>query len=148
MNKNNDDCNITNSNYQTFYLVVNGKILASRNDKYEDKNFNPIENLLDILYEKYPIIDLYNYSTIENKEICWFNSTRENTWDYINIHEGRINFVTGDPKDHKTGKDLDILIFDEGYSYDLDENYENDKVLIEYIKNNFDSLNDLKRTLI
>ena len=116
-------------NIRTFYLVINGEVIACRSCRYDDEKYNPIDDLLDILYEKYPIIDLYN------NNICWFDSTRKDACEYLDVHEGRYFFACGDPIDNKTGEYLDILIFEEGYSWDLDEDDLNDKALIDYIKN-------------
>lgn len=126
-NKIDKEKEVIKNNIRTFYLVINGEVIACRSE-CDDKKYNPINDLLDILYEKYPIIDIYNGNT------CWYSSDRKDAWEYMDVHEGRYFFVC-DTIDSKTGEYLDILIFEEWYSWDLDEDELNDKALIDYIKN-------------
>ena len=102
----------------SYFLVINGKILTFTNEP------NPIEALLDLLFKKYNKIDLYDSGT------HWFTVTRDNVWEYLNNHEGRINFIC-DPQ--YQDQPLDILIFHMGYRYDLDEDYENDKAILDFL---------------
>lgn len=103
-------------------LVVNGAILGVVN-KDDDE---PIEKLLDILFEKYPEIDICN------GDECWYVATRKDAWEYLDVHEGMTAFIA-DTK--YNGELLDILICEEFYKYNLDKEYENDKTLLEYFEN-------------
>ena len=102
-------------------LVVNGTILGVANED-DDK---PIEKLLDILFESYPEIDIYN------GDVCWFVATRKDAWEYLDMHEGMTTFIA-DAK--YNGELLDILICEEFYKYNLDKEYENDKALLEFFE--------------
>ena len=102
-------------------MVVNGTILGVANED-DDK---PIEKLLDILFESYPEIDIYN------GDVCWFVATRKDAWEYLDMHEGMTTFIA-DAK--YNGELLDILICEEFYKYNLDKEYENDKALLEFFE--------------
>ena len=102
-------------------LAVNGTILGVANKNGE----KPIEKLLDVLFEKYPKINICD------GDVCWYVATRENAWEYLDTHEGITAFIA-DTK--YNGELLDILICEEFYKYSLDKEDENDKALLEYFE--------------
>ena len=104
----------------SYFLVVNREILAFTCEPYS------INALLDLLFKKYNKIDLYDSGT------CWYTATRKNVWEYLNSHEGRIDFIC-DPQ--YQDQPLDILIFHMGFRSDLDEDYENDKAILDFLNN-------------
>ena len=105
-----------------YALAVNGKILAVVDNSTDE----PINNLLDILFAKYPEIDIYNGNE------RWYIATRETAWEYLDVHEGVTAFIA-DTK--YKGELLDILICEEFYKYNLDMEDQNDKALLEYFEN-------------
>lgn len=106
-----------------YALAVNGKILAIV-DNSADK---PVDKLLDILFAKYPKIDICNGNE------CWYVATRKTAWKYLDVHEGMTAFIA-DTK--YNGELLDILICEEFYKYNLDIEDQNGKALLEYFGNN------------
>ena len=108
-------------NFYKIALAVNGTILGT-SDENDDK---PIEKLLDILFKKYPKIDICN------GDECWYVATRKDVWEYLDVHEGMTGFIANTKYN---GQQLDILICEEFYKYSLDKEDENDKALLEYFE--------------
>lgn len=86
-----------------------------------------VENLFFLEARDFSRVRLH----ICNGDEYWFVATRKNAWEYLDMHEGMTAFIA-DTK--YNGELLDILICKEFHKYNLDKEYENDKVLLEFFE--------------